>query len=154
MCAQSLSHVRLCATPWTVAHQAPLSMGLSRQEYWSGLPFLPPGDLPHPEIKPGSPASPALTGWFFTMVPPGTPRVISTLFEKEMKAVPKPEAAALEPGSRDSHCEFSQPTSSGWETMLHWQIQRENNTLICFLICFSDFVYLTNNSIWPKRKLP
>ena len=42
--------------PWIVARQAPLSMGFSRQEYWSGLPFPSPGDLPHPEIKPGFPA--------------------------------------------------------------------------------------------------
>ena len=42
--------------PWTVARQAPLCMGFSRQEYWSGLPFLPPGDLPEPGIEPGSPA--------------------------------------------------------------------------------------------------
>ena len=48
------SHVRLCATPWTVAYQAPLSMGFSRQEYWSGLPFSSPGDLPSPGIKPVS----------------------------------------------------------------------------------------------------
>ena len=40
------NHVRLFVTPWTVARQAPLAMGFSRQEYWSGLPFLPPGDLP------------------------------------------------------------------------------------------------------------
>ena len=53
MCA--FSHVRLFMTPWTVALQAPLSMGFSRQEYWSGLPF-PPGDLPDPGIEPGSPA--------------------------------------------------------------------------------------------------
>ena len=46
-------HVRLFATPWTVAHQASPSMGFSRQEYWSGLPFPSPGDLPHPGIKPG-----------------------------------------------------------------------------------------------------
>ena len=44
------------ATPWTVAFQTPLSMGFSRQEYWSGLPFLSPGDLPDPGIEPGSPA--------------------------------------------------------------------------------------------------
>ena len=44
------------ATPWTVAHQAPLSMGFSRQEYWSGLPFPSPGDLPNPGIEPGSPS--------------------------------------------------------------------------------------------------
>ena len=53
---KSLSHVQLFGTPWTVAHQAPLSMGFSRQEYWSGLPFPSPGDLPDPGIKPGSPA--------------------------------------------------------------------------------------------------
>ena len=51
-----LSRVQLFATPWTVAHQAPLSMGSSRQEYWSGLPFPSPGDLPNPGIEPGSPA--------------------------------------------------------------------------------------------------
>ena len=48
---KSLSHVQLFATPWTVAYQAPLSMGFSRQEYWSGLPFPSPGDLPNPGIK-------------------------------------------------------------------------------------------------------
>ena len=51
-----LSHVRLSATPWTVAYQAPLSMGFSRQEYWSGLPFPSAEDLPDPGIEPGSPA--------------------------------------------------------------------------------------------------
>ena len=61
------SRVRLCATPWTVALQAPLSMGFSRQEYWSGLPFPSPGDLPNPGIKPASPVSPALAGGFFAV---------------------------------------------------------------------------------------
>ena len=50
------SRVQLFATPWTVAYQVPPSMGFSRQEYWSGLPFLSPGDLPNPGIEPGSPA--------------------------------------------------------------------------------------------------
>ena len=53
---KKLSRVRLFATPWTVAYQAPPSMGFSRQEYWSGLPFPSPGDLPNPGIKPRSPA--------------------------------------------------------------------------------------------------
>ena len=53
---KSLSCVRLFVTPWTVAYQVPPSMGFSRQGYWSGLPFPPPGDLPSPGIKPGSPA--------------------------------------------------------------------------------------------------
>ena len=53
---KSLSCVQLFATPWTVASQAPLSIGFSRQEYWSGLPFPSPGDLPKPGIEPRSPA--------------------------------------------------------------------------------------------------
>ena len=56
MKVKSPSRVRLFATPWTVAHQAPLSMGFSRQEYWSGLPFPSPEDLPNPGIKPQFPA--------------------------------------------------------------------------------------------------
>ena len=53
---KSLSHVRLFATPWTVAYQAPPSVGFSRQENWSGLPFPSPGDFPNPGIEPRSPA--------------------------------------------------------------------------------------------------
>ena len=52
---KSLSHVGVFETPWTVAYQAPLPMGFSRQEYWSGLPFPSPGDLLNPGIEPGSP---------------------------------------------------------------------------------------------------
>ena len=58
-------------TPWTVARQAPLSTGFSRQDSWSGLPFPSPGDLPDPGIEPTSPVSPALAGGFFTAEPPG-----------------------------------------------------------------------------------
>ena len=54
MKVKSLSHIQLFATPWTVAYQSPLSMGFSRQEYWSGLPFPSPGDLPDSGIEPGS----------------------------------------------------------------------------------------------------
>ena len=64
------SRVQLCVTLWTVALQAPLSMGFSKQEYWRGLPFPPPGDPPNPGIEP---PSPALTGRFFTTEPPGKP---------------------------------------------------------------------------------
>ena len=58
------SHVLLCVTLWTVARQVPLCLGFSRQEYWSGLPCPPPGDLSHPGIKPVPLISPALAGWF------------------------------------------------------------------------------------------
>ena len=61
------SCVRLCATLWTVAHQASLSMGFSRQEYCSGLPCPPPGDLPDGGLKPESLMSPELAGGFFTI---------------------------------------------------------------------------------------
>ena len=61
------------ATPWTIARQAPLSMGLPRQEYWHRLPFPSPGDLLDPGIKSVSPGSPPLVGRFFTTEPPGSP---------------------------------------------------------------------------------
>ena len=68
MCTKLLSRVQLFATLWTVAHQAPLSMGLSRQEYWSGMPFPSPKDLSDPGMEPASPVSPALAGGFFTTI--------------------------------------------------------------------------------------
>ena len=67
-CTQWLGHVHLLATPWIVASQAPLCMELSRQEYWSGLPFPSPGDLPQLGFEP---TSPAWAGEFFTTEPPG-----------------------------------------------------------------------------------
>ena len=70
---KSLSRVRLFATPWTVAYQAPPSMGFSRQEYWSGVPFPSPGDLPDPGIEPGSPA---LQADALTSEPPGKPKKV------------------------------------------------------------------------------
>ena len=80
MCIQSLSRVWLFVIPWTVAHQAPLSMGFPRQEYWRGLPFPPPGDLPNPGIELATLEVPALEGKFFTTEPPGNPlRSISKL---------------------------------------------------------------------------
>ena len=72
MCAQSCP--TLCDPVDYIAYQAPLSMEFSRQEYWSGLPFPPPWDLPNPRIKPASLQSPALAGGFFTTAPPGNPQ--------------------------------------------------------------------------------
>ena len=70
---KSLSHVWLFATPWTVAYQAPPSMGFSRQEYWSGLPFPSPGDLPDPGIEP---RSPTLQSNALPSEPPGKPLIV------------------------------------------------------------------------------
>ena len=72
--SHSLSHVLFFVTPWTVAHQAPPSMECSRQEYWSGLPFPSPGNLPNPGIEPRSPALQADT---LTSEPPGKPTIFS-----------------------------------------------------------------------------
>ena len=69
------SHVRLFATLWTVVCQTPLSMGFSRQEYWSGLLCPPPGDLPDPGIELLPLAAPELPGWFFTISLPGKPSI-------------------------------------------------------------------------------
>ena len=70
--SQSLSHVQLFVTPQTVAHQAPLSVEFSRQEYWTGLPFPSPGDLPNPGIEPGSLA---LQADSLPSEPPGKPQL-------------------------------------------------------------------------------
>ena len=67
------SPVRLFATLWTVAYQAPLNTGFSRQEYWSGLPWPPPGELPDPETEPASLTSPALAAGSLPLAPPGKP---------------------------------------------------------------------------------
>ena len=69
-----LNLVRLFATPWTCSPPGSLFMEFSRQEYWSGLPFSTPGDLPGPGIEPISPASPALAGRVFIIEPPGKPK--------------------------------------------------------------------------------
>ena len=70
------SCIQLFATPWTLACQAPLSMGFPRQEYWSMLPFPPPGDLPDPGTEP---LSPALAGRLFIPEPPGKPQIYYSL---------------------------------------------------------------------------
>ena len=73
--AQLLQSCLTLCNLWTVAHQAPLSMGFSRQEYWSGLLCPPPGDLPNAGIEPIPPVSPALQAGSLPTEPPGTPRV-------------------------------------------------------------------------------
>ena len=86
MKVKSLSHVQPFETPWTVAYQAPLSMGFSRQEYWSGLPFPSPGDLPNSGIEPKSPTLEADT---LTSEPPGKPcaRTVSSCYRRMNKDV-------------------------------------------------------------------
>ena len=99
VCVCVLSHVQLFATLWIIAHQAPLSMGFSRQEYWSRLPFPSTGDLLHPGIKPVSPASPALQADSLSLKPLGhlvrkissvqfSRSVVSTLWDHMNRSTP------------------------------------------------------------------
>ena len=83
MKVKSFSHVRLFATPWTVACQAPPPMGFSRQEYWSGLPFPSPGGLPDPGIEPWSPTPQADS---LPSEPPGRPRTASDPFKTQVRS--------------------------------------------------------------------
>ena len=89
------SRARLFASLWTVARQAPLSMGFSRQEYRSGLPFLPPRDLPDLGAKPMSPASPALAGFFIT-APCGKSIVIHISLPKWLRGLQRQRIPCLE----------------------------------------------------------
>ena len=95
------SPVQLFATPWTIACQAPLSVGFSKQVYLSGLAFPPPGDLPDPRIKP---KSPALAGRFFTTEPPGNPHrhtsfPLSNIIMPYQRLYPAPDFSRWKTGS-------------------------------------------------------
>ena len=92
------SHVQLFTTLWTLALQAPLCMGLSRQEYWSGLPCPHPGNLPGPGMEPVSLTSPELAGRFFTTSTPGKSLGLSLMLFGTIKA---PDWGAEEPGLWD-----------------------------------------------------
>ena len=108
LCAHSVVFDSL-ATPWIVPHQAPLFMAFSRQEYWSGLPFPSPGDLPDPRIEP---MSPALAGRIFTTEPPGKPhRLMCTA-----KIVSKSIEETL-PASLQLH-QLCHPSHCGWAAQL------------------------------------
>ena len=83
-CLVNKSYPTLLWSPWTVAYQAPLSMGFPRPEYWNGLPFPPPGDLPDPKMELTSPVTPELAGGFFTTEPTGKP---SLCFSQSVSSV-------------------------------------------------------------------
>ena len=106
-----LSHVRLFVTPWTVAYQASPSMGFSRQEYWSGLPFPSPVDLPDPGIKPGSPALQADT---LMSEPPGKPKCL--IAEETGSTHGDAKAPVTKPNLKNKHGQGSNPWSLVYRT--------------------------------------
>ena len=87
VCACVLSHVQAFVTPWTIACQASLSMNFPRQEYWSGLPFPAPGDLPEPGVKPMSLVSRALAGSFFTSWATGDTNICNVVVVQSFSCV-------------------------------------------------------------------
>ena len=94
MKVKSLSRVRLLATPWTATYQAPLSMGFPRQEYWSGLLFPSPRDLPNPVIKSESPVSHALQADSLPLSHMGSPSVYPSMLDQNGQVlVPPPPSA-------------------------------------------------------------
>ena len=109
------SHVQLCATPWTVARQAPLCIGFSRQEYWSGQPFPSPEDLPNPGIKP---RSPALQADFLSAKPQGKPNSWSEQPILSPADLPDPE---IEPRSPALQAD-SLPTEISGKPTVHRSI--------------------------------
>ena len=87
MCVLSRLDVQLFVTPWTGDCQAPLPMGLSKQEYWSGLPWPPQRDLPNPRIKPLSPAAPALQADSLPLSPQGSPDIANSKIDQKKKSL-------------------------------------------------------------------
>ena len=122
----SLSHVWLFATPWTVARQAPLSMGFSRQEYWSGLPFPSPGDLPDPGIEP---ASPALQADSLLSEPPGKPISLALESTKKWRETR---------GFQLPFCLPNPPSTTFWPD--YWDPRHCRKTKVQSAVCFLRFI--------------
>ena len=121
-----LSHVQLFVTSWTVAHQTPLFMGFSWQEYWNGLPFPPPGDPPNPGIEP---ASPALAGGFFTTSAIWEAPVV---FGKHLMTAAQTSKAVLRTGATSLMLHSQLPSQCVYSETYH-----TNNKYVCInkMIC-------------------
>ena len=161
MKVKSLSHVQLFETPWTVAYQAPPSMGVSRQKYWSGLPFPSPGDLPDPGIEPGSPALQADT---LTSQPPGKPqecsnyhtivvishtsKVILKILQARFQQYMKRELPDVQTGFRKGRGTRDQIANT------HWIIgkAREFQKKFCLTDYTKAFDCVDHNKLWKILK--
>ena len=143
-----LSRVRLFATPWTVACQAPLSLGFSKQEYWSGLPFPSPGDLPNPGIEPGSPVlqadalpseSPGKCwvpkNWYFWTV------MLEKFLESPLDCK---EIQPVHPKGNQSWI-FIGRTDAEADTPILWPPSAKNSGMSLWLLGFVKFVFRFNS---------
>ena len=130
----SLSHVQLFATAWTVAPKAPLPMGLSQREYWSGLPFPSPGDLPNSSTEPVSPVSPEMAGRFFITEPPWKPFIKGIPRSKKKKKNPEKKNFFSVIICTESNAVYGQtfPSCSQWG--LHFAARHRFLTAVVFLV--------------------
>ena len=145
--SQSLSCVRLFVTLWTVAHQAPLPMEFPRQEYWSGLSFPTPGDLPNPGIEPVSPASSAVQADSSPIAPPGKPQVVNP----NLPICPTLSLPTV------STCPFSTSVSLflPYKQVQLYHFSRFHIYALIYDICFflSDLLYSVTQTLGPLTSL-
>ena len=120
--------------------QAPLSMGFSRQEQWSGSPCLPAGDLPDPGIEPAPPASPALPGGFFTAELLGMPILVSVYPYLKERPLPTPDFLSLPPGSSDAFCLVPGGHTDIWQFwVLSWKDSLDQIRVSSVCVVLSQF---------------
>ena len=131
VCMRSrFSTVWLFATLWTVAHQPPLSIGFSRQEYWSELPFPSPGDLPKLGVELASPVSPALAGGFFTTEQTGKPQKWSMVESKSLWKFP-----SCDFGNIYSQIAFREEKFNTWIKTTHYILHVHACACVCVCVC-------------------
>ena len=154
----SLSRVRLFATPWTVAYQALPSMGFSRQEYWSGLPFPSPGDLPDPGIEPGSPAFQADA---LTSEPPGKPyrtialishasKVMLNILQARLQQYVNHELPDVQAGFRKGRGTRDQIANIRW--IMEKARDFQKHIYFCFIDYAKAFDCVDHNKLWKILK--
>ena len=150
-----LSHVRLFVTPWTVAHQAPQSMGFSRQEYWCGLLFPAPGDLPDPEIEPRSPTSQAdaLTSesnYYTIALFSHASKVLLKILQARLQQYMNHELPYVQAGFGKGRGTRDQIANICWTIKKAREFQK--NIYHCFIDYAKAFDFVGHNKLWKILK--
>ena len=144
---KSLSHVWLFVTPWTITYQAPLSMGFSRQKYWSGLPFPSPGHLPNAGIEPRSPAFQADA---LTSEPSGKPWSNAQILQARLQQYVSRELPDVQTGLRKGRGTRDQVAN------IHWIMEKgrefQKNIYFCLIDYAKAFDILDHNKLWKILK--
>ena len=147
---KSLSRVRLFVIPWTAAHQAPPSMELSRQEYWSGLPFPSPGDLPNLGIKPRSPALQADALPFEPLGNPTGYKVMLKILQARLQQYVNRELPDVQVGFRKGRRIRVQIANICW--IIEKAREFQKNIYFCFIDYTKAFDYVDHHKLWKILK--